>query len=199
MDSNLFGRGGLRPCDPGHLAGLECAAWVAYYQRQWLRLLVASIGLLRSGAGLSWLHTMRAAWFALRAIQLWAPIPRNDPDGARRYMRRFYAVVSAVYGQPTDPAESAWLEVEWWRVHRVAQQETHGPSAELEHALSQLYVSVFGMAESDARPAAAHRCRAMEISDQWVAQGRRPDSHLIAQERDALVQSYEALFAAVRS
>lgn len=186
-----------RAVDPHHLAGLECAAWVAYYQRQWLRLLVAAVSLLRAGVGMSWLRTVRAAWFALRAIQLWAPIPGNDPDGARRYMRRFYALVKATHGQPPDPAESARLEVEWWHVHRVAQQAAHGPSNELTHAVVRLYVSVFGVAESDARPAAAHRCRAMAISDLWVAQGRSPDSQLLALERAALVRSYEALFAAI--
>lgn len=187
----------LRPFDPSHLAGLECAAWVAYYQRRWLRLLVATAGLLRAGLGMSWPRTLRAAWFALRAIQLWAPIRGNDPDGARRYMRRFYALVKATYGRPRDPAEAARLEVEWWRVHRVAQQAVPGARDELAHALVRSYASVFGVAESAARPAAAHRCRAMEISDQWIAQGRRPDSQLLALERAALVQSYAALFAAV--
>jgi hypothetical protein len=50
--------------------------------------------------------------------------------------------------------------------------------------------------EADVRPAAVHRSRAMEVSDQWVAQGRRPDSPLLALERAALVRSYEALLAA---
>jgi len=75
---------------------------------------------------MSWPATVRAAWFVLRAVQLWAPVPVNDPERARRRMRRFYALVSSAYGQPQDPAESARLEVEWWRVHREAQQ---GPRA----------------------------------------------------------------------
>ena len=118
--------GRLRSFDPSRVAGLECAAWVAYYRRRWLRLLVAAVGLVRAGLGMSWPATVRAAWFMLRAVQLWAPVPANDPEHARRYMRRFYALVSAAHGQPQDPAESARLEVEWWRVHRAAQQ---GPPA----------------------------------------------------------------------
>jgi hypothetical protein len=47
------------------------------------------------------------------------------------------------------------------------------------------------------RPAAAHRARAMGISDQWVAEGRHPDSPLLALEYAALVRSYAALLAAV--
>src|SRR5450755_2979238 len=81
--------GRLRSFDPSRVAGLECAAWVAYYRRRWLRLLVAAIGLVRAGLGMSWPATVRAAWFMLRAVQLWAPVPVNDPERARRFMRRF--------------------------------------------------------------------------------------------------------------
>jgi hypothetical protein len=189
--------GGRGPFDPHHLAGLECAAWVAYYRRRWLRLLATAVGLLRGGLGMSWPRTACAAWFALRAIQLWAPIPLNDPDGARRYMRRFYGIVKAAHGRPRDPAESAWLEVEWWRVHRVVQLAAPGAHGELVQALVRWYASVFGVAESAVRAAAVHRCRAMTISDQWVAEGRHRDSKLLALERAALVESYAALLAAV--
>ena len=46
--------GRLRSFDPSRVAGLECAAWVAYYRRRWLRLLVAAVGLMRAGLGMSW-------------------------------------------------------------------------------------------------------------------------------------------------
>jgi hypothetical protein len=113
-------------------------------------------------------------------------------------MRQFYALVQAVYGRPRDPAESARLEIEWWRVHRLAQQAASGVSDELVDALARLYAFVFGVPESAVRPAAFHRCCAMEISDRWVAQGMRSDSPLLALERTVLVRSYTALFAAIR-
>ena len=186
-----------RTFDPARVAGLECAAWVAYYQRRWLKLLVVAVGLVRAGLGLSWLRTMRAAWYALRAIMLWAPLRDNDPPRAQAYMQRFYELVKAACGQPRDPAGSARLEIEWWRVHRVAQQAAVGASDELVDALTRLYAFVFGVPESAVRPAAFHRCRAMEISDQWVTQGSRSDSPLIAWERTVLIRSYKALLAAV--
>jgi hypothetical protein len=37
----------------------------------------------------------------------------------------------------------------------------------------------------------------MDLSDQWVAQGRDPDSQLLSLEHAALVRSYAALLAAV--
>jgi hypothetical protein len=185
-----------RAFDPARVAGLECDAWVAYYQRRWLRLLVAAVGLVRAGLGMSWPRTTRAAWYVLRAIMFWAPLRDNDPPRAQAYMERFYELVKASRGQPRDPAESARLEIEWWRVHRVAQQAAAGLSDELVDALARLYAFVLGVPEPTVRPAAFHRCRAMEISDQWVAQGSRSDSPLIAWERTVLIRSYEAMLAA---
>jgi hypothetical protein len=158
----------------------------------------SAVVLVRVGLGMSWPRTVRAAWLALRAIQLWALLAGNDPERARRYMRRFYTLVQASYGQPRDPAESARLEIEWWRVHRVAQQTAPDAGDELVDALARLYAFVFGVPESVVRPAALHRCRAMKISDQWVTQGMRPDSPLLAWERTVLVRSYTALLAAIR-
>jgi hypothetical protein len=188
---------GLRSFDPARVAGLECDAWIAYYQRRWLRFLTAAARMVRAGFGMSWPRTVGAAWYVLRANQLWAPVPDNDPERARQCMQRFYALVSATYGEPRDPAESARLEVEWWRVHRAGQGAAPGAHDELVDALGRLYAFVFEVAESDVRPAAVHRVRAMEASDQWVAQGSRPDSPLLALERAALVRSYAALLAAV--
>jgi hypothetical protein len=196
------GRGGRRPnrlrsFSPDRVAGLECDAWVAYYQRRWLKFLTAAVGMVRAGFGMSWPRTTLAAWYVLRANQLWAPAPVNDPERARRCMQRFYALLRATYGEPQDPAESARLEVEWWRAHRSGQPAAPAARDELVDALVRLYAFVFGVAESDVRPAAVHRSQAMEVSDQWVAQGRRPGSPLLALERAALVRSYEALLVAV--
>jgi len=196
------GRAGRRPnrlwsFSPARVAGLECDAWVAYYQRRWLRFLVAAVGMVRAGFGMSWPRTVLAAWYVLRANQLWAPAPVNDPERARRCMQRFYELVRATYGEPRDPAVSARLEVEWWRVHRSGQLTAPTARDELVDALVRLYAFVLGVAESDVRPAAVHRSRAMEVSDQWVTQGRRVDSPLLVLERAALVRSYEALLAAV--
>ena len=46
----------------------------------------------------------------LRANQVWAPCPDNDPDAARAFMRRFYALVDAVHRLPLDPVKAARLD-----------------------------------------------------------------------------------------
>ena len=63
--------------------------------------------------------------------------------------------------------------------------------------MTRLYCCVFGEAETEVRPAAAHRARAMDLSDQWVREGCQPDSPLLPLEHAALVRAYAALLAAV--
>jgi len=56
---------------------------VAYYRRRWPRFLQAAFGLVRESFGLPWADTLRGGWWMLRANQVWAPHPDNDPDRAR--------------------------------------------------------------------------------------------------------------------
>ena len=64
-------------------------------------------------------------------------------------------------------------------------------------ALSRLYAFVYGVDEVSLLPAAEHRARAMDISDQWVREGCATGSPLLVAERSALIRSYAALLAAV--
>ena len=99
-----------RSFDPKFVGRLETEAWVAYYRRQWGTLLWASIGLTHHAFGLPWPSTLSGAWLVLRANQLWAPYPDNDPDGAGRTMERFYRLLARHRGAPADPATAARLE-----------------------------------------------------------------------------------------
>jgi hypothetical protein len=189
----------MRSFDPVRVGELECAAWVAYYRRRWPAFLRAAFGLTRESFGLSWPATLRGGWWVLRANQVWAPYPDNDPDAARAYMERFYRLVIERSGEDFDPVEAARREVEWWRAHRELQ---HGEDGEVEDrelvdALSTLYSYVYSVPRDEVQVAAEQRALAMVHSDRWVEEGRDPASPLIADEREALVRSYEALREAV--
>jgi hypothetical protein len=177
---------------------MECAAWVAYYRREWISFLRAAILLTRHTFALPWPSTVRGAWLVLRANQLWAPFPDNDPDGARRAMQRFYQLVAHHHRESFHPARAAELEIEWWRVHRHHQHD--GSSLDerpLVAALAALYSYVYGVPEQDVRVAAEQRAAAMDHSDRWVKDGCDPDSQLIDLERAALIRSYAGLLAAI--
>lgn len=187
-----------RAFDPRKVGSLECDAWVAYYRREWLKFLRAAILLTRHTFALPWPETLRGAWLVLRANQLWAPFPDNDPAGARRAMERFYRLVGRRHSERYDPARAAELEVEWWRVHREHQ---HEGSAEdrysLVAALAALYAYVYGVPQDDVHVAAEQRALAMDHSDRWVKEGCNLDSPLVPEERAALIRSYSGLLAAV--
>ena len=116
-------------------------------------------------------------------------------------MRRFYGLLKISYGEPRDVAEAARLEVDWWRVHRqrqhAAQPVDGDPADDLVEALTRLYTFLYGEPADAVRPAAVYRTEAMDLSDQWVAEGCGADSPLLAREHAALVRSYAALLAAV--
>jgi hypothetical protein len=188
----------MRSFDPRRVGSRECRAWETYYRRRWVAFLVASVGLVRAAFEMSWARTLAGAWLVLRANQLWAPVPDNDPEGARRLMTRFYRLLVASSGASIDPDRAAELELAWWRAHREAQQ---GPGPEpptgLVGAIGDLYAYCYSVDPADVRLAAELRAEAMLISDQWVRGGRDPSDPRLARERALLIRSYAALLAAV--
>jgi hypothetical protein len=190
----------MRSFDPVLVGGLEADAWVAYYQRRWPAFLRSVLSLTRHSFGMPWPATVRGAWLVLRANQLWAPFPDNDPGRARACMQRFYELVAERDGESFDPVQAARLELEWWRIHRELQHHRGDvEEAPLIDALAALYRCVYGVAGD--RPgihtAAAERALAMRHSDRWVAEGCEDASPMIEEERQALVRSYSALLDAV--
>jgi hypothetical protein len=179
--------------DPVAVGRAECAAWVAYYRHEWVKVLAASLKLVRESFGMPWPRTIRGAWLVLRANQAWAPYPDNQPDAARADMRAFYDLIVTDQQLAIDPAEAARREVEWWRVHRIHQRQAAVSEPELSGALVNLYSYVYSVPPESVREAADHRVEAMRLSDAWVEAGcDRTDERLRA-ERRALVASYSAL------
>ncbi len=190
----------MRSFDPRAVGGHECRAWETYYRRKWGAFLAASVLLVRSAFGMSWPRTLVGAWLVLRANQVWAPFPDNDPDAARRLMTRFYQLLRKSEGGSFDPVQAARLEVEWWRAHREAQHaegSQSGSDPALVAALRDLYAYSYGAEPAAVERAAELRAEAMDLSDRWVEAGSDPENPMLAEERALLVRSYAALLAAV--
>ncbi|HEU5271946.1 MAG TPA: hypothetical protein VFU36_18635 [Jatrophihabitans sp.] len=185
-----------RPFDPVAVGRAECAAWAAYYRREWSTFLRAALAMVSAGFGMDRLRTVRGAWNVLQANRAWAPYPDNDPAAARACMRRFYQLLLDSGWGPLDPVRAAELEVEWWRVHRSRQ---HGTVTldELVGALDALYCEVYAVPAGTMLPAARLRAEAMDLSDAWVRGGKDLADPLLAAERRALIASFSALRDAV--
>jgi hypothetical protein len=190
-------RAGPLDFDPDLIGRWECDAWVAYYRRDWLRFLTGAVRMVDAGFGMSRHRTLVGAWHVLRANQVWAPYPDNDPDDARKHMRRFYALVARSGHPSLDPVRAAELEVEWWRVHRLHQRVGSVSDADLVNALGALYSFVYGLPAAAVVSAAEFRTKAMDCSDDWVAAGTDLADPRLHEERRLLIASYRALREAI--
>ena len=140
--------------DPVRVGRAECDAWVAYYRRDWPKMLAGVLGMVRHGFALGPVRDLRAAWHVLRANQAWAPFPDNDPAAARLSMARFYQLTVDAGRLDIDPRVAADLEVEWWHRHRVAQHDPTMDQDALIGSLIALYAYIYR-----ADLAAVRRCR----------------------------------------
>ncbi len=180
--------------DPDQIGRLEQQAWEAYYYRDWPQVFLAMLDLLQGQFGLASADAAQAATLVVRAQIAFAE--RGAADGrAEAHLRDLYALVRDATGDRFDPARAAALEVRWWVVHRDRGRQPD-PAA-LADALAELWSELYGLPPEAVRQAAAHRARAMDVSDRWVAEGRLPDSHLLGAVRGALTECYRALHAAL--
>jgi hypothetical protein len=185
----------MRNFDPLKIAYYEKENWVAYYKKQWLRLLFISVSMVKYAFGLTWAQAIYAAYWVARAEIAFAPYPINDIPKAENYMRRFYLFLKGVHGESFDVDKAAKLEIHWWVVHR--HLFANADNQELVDALADLYAQAYDVSKDKIREAAYHRAAGMLYSDRWVNEGKRNDS-LLAYEEGELVRSYTALRDAVQ-
>jgi hypothetical protein len=179
---------------PETLASLEQEAWEAYYYRQWPRLFWLLLQVMRSQFGLSWAQSVYGAYLNTRAQVIFAR--QGDLGGeAQAYMRQFYALVREPLGASYDVDRAAAAELNWWVVHR--RRHEYADYTELVKAMAALYQEVYGV-PADKLQAALGRVRAVDASDQWLAQQMPPGSPLLAQVREELLAGYTALKAAIQ-
>jgi len=185
----------MRKFDPRRLAYYEKENYVAYYQKDWLKLLRVSVGMIKEAFGFSLLQAVYGAYLVARAEIAFAPFPENDLPLAEAYMRRFYQFLKQTHREQFDVEHAAKLEINWWIVHR--RLFANPENGDLIEALTALYAESYGVAPDSVRPAAEQRALGMLYSDQWVNAGKLAESPLLAQEQEALFQSYVLLKQAI--
>jgi hypothetical protein len=185
----------MRNFDPQKIAYYEKENYVAYYQKDWLKLLRVSVGMVGEAFALSLPQAIYGAYLIARAEIAFAPFPNNDIPKTEAYVKRFYQFIKKVHREDFDVDRATQLEVNWWSVHRklFGNQENQ----ELIDALANLYVETYGEDSSKIRESAHERALGMLYSDLWVNAGKPENSPLLKQEEDALYKSYLLLKEAI--
>ena len=187
----------IRNLDPRKLARYEKENYVAYYQKDWLKLLRVSVGMVKESFGLSWLQAIYGAYLIARAEIAFAPFPNNDIPLTESYVRRFYQLIKNVHQEDFDVDRAVKLEVSWWSVHR--RLFGNPQNRELVEALTCLYEEIYGAESEKFKEAAYQRAMGMLYSDLWVNEGKPAESPLLAKEEEALYLGYKALKEAINN
>ena len=187
----------IRNLDPRKLARYEKENYVAYYQKDWWKLLRVSVGMVKEAFGLSWLQAIYGAYLVARAEIAFAPFPQNDIPLTEAYVRRFYWFIKNVHQEDFDVERAAKLEVSWWGIHR--RLFGNYENRELVDALTCLYEEIYGGESDKFKEAADYRALGMLYSDLWVNEGKPVDSHLLVKEEEALYEGYRALKEAINN
>lgn len=187
----------IRNLDPYKLAHYEKENYVAYYQKDWLKLLRVSVGMVKEAFGLSWMQAIYGAYLIARAEIAFAPFPKNDIPLTEAYVRRFYQFVRKVHNEDFNVERAVKLEVNWWSIHRKLFGNYE--NQELVDALTCLYEEIYGVGSDTFKEAAYYRALGMLYSDLWVNEGKPADSPLLAKEEEALCEGYKALKEAINN
>ncbi len=192
--ASLPGRSPLYAFNPDAVGRTEQKAWAAYYYRQWPQLFDLMLRMTRGAFGLSLPQAVYASYLNTQAQIVWAR--QGAQDGlAEAYMLTFYEYIREPVGGQYDSHKAAELEVKWWAVHRNRDQ--YPDHSALAQALAATYAEVYQMPAERMLPAGEARAAAMDLSDQWIREGKDPNSPLLSQIADLLVQSYRSLSDAV--
>src|SRR5512147_807593 len=150
---------GLLQFDPYKLGRYEKDNYVAYYQKDWLKLLRASVGMVKEAFGLSLPQAIYGAYLVARAEIAFAPFPNNHVPLAVAYSARFYRFVQRIHHLDLDVERIARLEVNWWSIHRKLFGQPE--SQELVEAVAELYAAIYKSPSAGFYDAANHRAQGM--------------------------------------
>jgi hypothetical protein len=185
----------LAQFDPEKLAGYEKENYKAYYQRNWLKLISASIQMIREAYHLSWLEAVFAAYEIARAEIAFAP-KNNDLQLVKKHIRRFYSMLNKIHKLDLVLDAVVEVEINWWIVHR--NQFGIEQNQSLAAAIAVLLQTVYRIDGQNAHLAGTYRAMGMLRSDQWVQQGMDPTSTLLDEEEELLSEGYKVIKKALQ-
>jgi len=103
--------------NPVRVAYFEAAAWRAYYERAWLKLLQLLIALNQEQFHIPFPVSWLAAYYVVRASVAWVPKNHTEAD-ILVYLTKYYRLAQRYSGLNFDSDMVARHELAYWDVHR---------------------------------------------------------------------------------
>ena len=177
------------------VAQLDSAMWRSYYNHEFHKLFWQLVKLIRSQLGLSWLTTVRLAYYSAWAAADYR-IGKNRGVNIPRVLRnltKFYKLVSTHSLYEFNHVKAAELELDWWNVHR---KSTHNNKA-LELSLAKGAAAIYNVSTEKLSQYAHCRAEAM------ILPRHEGDSQITFTDWDRvtvlLINAWKSLHSAVQS
>jgi hypothetical protein len=164
----------LRDFDGHEIARLETAMWRSYYGHHRFLLFAQLTELLRRQFHLPFWRACAGAYHAARAAVVFqSGRSRADYERALPDLDRYYGLIRRSSTTNFDAQRAAWLELEWWIVHR--ERARHAPG-DLARALAQLQSEIYRLPEDRFAEHGLAREEAMKVRDTRAESGAPSES-----------------------
>ncbi|MDB5166590.1 MAG: hypothetical protein JWM37_662 [Candidatus Saccharibacteria bacterium] len=181
--------------DPVKVGKLDADMWRAYYNHQFFLLFRLLVVLIKNQLGLSWLLTIRSAYYSAWAATDYRIHKKQGTNSTRvlRNLCKFYGLVSKHSVKSFDFHKAAELELVWWEVHR----RSYKTSIALEQALAESAAVIYNVKPQKLKEYARYRAEAMILPrHKGDDQTNRTDWQYIT---DLTIKSWTALHEAVQN
>lgn len=161
--------------------------WRHYYDHRYPALVWRLYRLGRCEYGFSPLDSVRLAYYAGRAAQVFQPTrSRAEAQRALPFLESYYRVARLRGGETFDVPRVARLELEWWQLRRE-----QAAAAKYAQVIAQVWAQMYAVDNGDVRQAARLRADMMDYWDERRDDKMRAEGwvHIEA----GLVRSYERL------
>jgi hypothetical protein len=148
----------LRTFDYIKVAQIDTAMWRSYYNHKFYKLFWQMLLLLKNQLGLSWLKTIRLAYYSAWAAADYR-IHRGNTNNKRieKNLIKFYKLISDNAIEEFDYEKAGQLELIWWEVHRGSKQT----SDKLRQGLAAAVAAMFNENPKKMEKYASYRAEAM--------------------------------------
>ncbi len=159
----------IRAFDPKEVARLDTVMWRSYYEKERLRLFLQLAELIRTQYHFPFLKSHVVAYRAAKAAFIFkGGHSHADYEKALPDLVAFYRAIRNESTLSFEPVRTAWLELDWWIVHR--ERLAHAPG-DLEGALAETVAALYGVPAAQVMEYAKLRAEAMTLRDTIAERG----------------------------